>query len=201
MLQSTENILIKQAKKGNEQALEELIGMYEQKIYSLALHLLKNSEEAYDASQDICIKIWRQIHTFEGQSKFSTWLYRIAVNQCLDIIRKNKNKNNEIYMFGEDEFDHFYTNLNMPLGSSIQEDIEINELKDVIKLGISELKEEHRIILVLRDMNDQSYEEISEELEISLGTVKSRLSRARQALRKILSQDKEPYITFFRHIK
>ncbi len=201
MLQSKENILIKQAKKGNEQALEELIGMYEQKIYSLALHLLKNSEEAYDASQDICIKIWRQIHTFEGQSKFSTWLYRIAANQCLDIIRKNKNKKNEIYMFGEEEFDNFAINPKGSLANTTQENIEIKELKDVIKLGVSELKEEHRAILILRDMNEQSYEEISEELEISLGTVKSRLSRARQALRKILSQDKEPYITFFRHIK
>lgn len=85
-----EEQLIKVAAKGDMEAFEMLIGQYEKKIYALCLHLLKDPEEAYDAAQEVCIKVWRQIANFEGQAKFSTWLYRIGTNQCLDLIRKIK---------------------------------------------------------------------------------------------------------------
>ncbi len=200
MLQYEEDILIKKVKEGDEKAFEILISAYEKKIYSIAFHTLKNPQEAYDASQEICIKVWRQIHNFEGQSKFSTWIYRISVNQCLDIIRKNKNHSKNISLFNDDKED-IKVEFKIPAKDNVEEAIEKKELSQVIELAVSELKEDYRVIITLRDIEEQSYEDIANVLEISLGTVKSRISRARQSLRKILGQNKEPYRSFFRHIK
>lgn len=200
MLQNEEDILINKIKKGDEEAFEILISMYEQKIYALAIHILKNPEEAYDAAQEICIKVWRQIHNFEGQSKFGTWVYRIGVNQCLDILRKNKNNKKNISLFNDDKED-IISEVKEASVDDVAATIERKQLSEVIELGISELKEDYKVIITLRDIDQQSYEDIAEILEISLGTVKSRLSRARQSLRKILGQNKEPYSSFFRHIK
>ena len=200
MLQHDEDILINKIKKGDEKAFEVLISMYEQKIYSIAFHILKNPEEAYDAAQEVCIKVWRQIHNFDGQSKFSTWVYRISVNQCLDMIRKNKNNSKNISLFNEDKED-IGVEFRAASNDNVEEAVERKQLAEVIELGVSELKEDYKVIITLREIEEQSYEDIAEVLEISLGTVKSRLSRARQSLRKILGQNKEPYSSFFRHIK
>ena len=83
----------------------------------------------------------------------------------------------------------------------VEEKVEKKALQEVVQLGLKELKEDYQVIITLRDIEEHSYEEIAEVLEISLGTVKSRLARARQALKKVLQQNKEPYQSFFRHIK
>lgn len=197
---NSEEELIQAAQKGNLEAYEVLISQYEKKIYALCLHLLKNSEEAYDAAQEVCIKLWKQLGTFKGQSKLSTWIYRMTTNQCLDILRKNKRKGQEISLFldeelGEEEKLTDQTAIWQDISSHMEE----KELGEVLKQGIGELKEDYRVIIVLRDIEQRSYEEISDILDISLGTVKSRLSRARSTLKKILEQNKEPYRSFFRH--
>ncbi len=202
MQERDEKSLIALAKEGNVEAYEMLISQYEKKIYSLCLHLLKDAEEAYDAAQEVCIKVWKQIHLFEGQAKISTWIYRIATNQCLDILRKNKNRRQDISLFqesqdGEDEW--VIEKEHKEIG--VAEQIEKKELQEIVHLGIQELQEDYQVILVLRDIEGYSYEEIAEILYVSLGTVKSRLSRARQALKKVFSQKKEPFWSFFRHIK
>ena len=104
----SEEQLIQEVLKGNVQAYEQLIETYEKKIYALCLNLLKDPEEAYDASQEVCIKIWKQLRTFKGEAKLSTWIYRMTTNQCLDILRKNKKKQQEVSLFidesaGEEE--------------------------------------------------------------------------------------------------
>lgn len=197
---NSEEELIQAAQKGNLEAYEVLISQYEKKIYALCLNLLKNSEEAYDAAQEVCIKLWKQLSTFKGQSKLSTWIYRMTTNQCLDILRKNKRKGQEISLFldeesGEEEKLTDQTAIWQDISSHMEE----KELGEVLKQGIGELKEDYRVIIVLRDIEQRSYEEISDILDISLGTVKSRLSRARSTLKKILEQNKEPYRSFFRH--
>ncbi len=197
-----EGQLIKAATKGDMKAFEILIGQYEKKIYALCLHLLKDPEEAYDAAQEVCIKVWRQLGHFEGQAKFSTWLYRIGTNQCLDLMRKNKKRSQDISLFQKDEISEEEWMIE-PLHQEegIAEKIEKKELQEVVQLGLKELKEDYQVIITLRDIEEHSYEEIAEILELSLGTVKSRLARARQALKKVLKQNKEPYRSFFRHIK
>ena len=202
MNEINEEQLVKFAKKGDVEAFEKLISQYEKKIYALCLHLLKDPEEAYDAAQEVCIKVWRQLEGFEGQAKFSTWLYRIGTNQCLDIIRKNKKRSKDISLFQKDEGSEEEWMIEGPHEEEgVAETVEKKALQEVVKLGISELKEDYQVIITLRDIEEHSYEEIADVLELSLGTVKSRLARARQALKKILGQNKEPYRSFFRHIK
>lgn len=197
-----EEKLIKAAQKGDMEAFEKLISEYEKKIYALCLHLLKDPEEAYDAAQEVCIKVWRQLESFEGQAKFSTWLYRIGTNQCLDLMRKNKKRSKDISLFQKDEESEEEWLLEGPHEKEgVAEAVEKKVLQEVVQLGIGELKEDYQVIITLRDIEDHSYEEIAEVLDLSLGTVKSRLSRARQALKKVLGQNKEPYQSFFRHIK
>lgn len=197
-----ERQLIKKAIKGHTEAFESLILKYEKKIYNLCLYMLKDSEEAYDAAQEVCLKIWRQLDKFEGNSKFSTWIYRITTNQCLDILRKNKKRSQDISLFQSNEEDDQEWLLEGEKSTTeVSETIEKKELQEILSRAIHELKEEHQVVLILRDLENYSYEEIATILDLSLGTVKSRLSRARGSLKKILEQDKEPYKSFFRQIK
>lgn len=195
-----EKKLIKLAQKGNSSAFEKLIIKYEKNIYNICLRMLNDEHGAYDAAQEVCMKIWRQLHTFEGNSKFSTWIYRIATNQCLDILRKYKNKNEiSIYQTNKNSEDEWLLDIKDEK-ADIDKHMEQLALQDVMQLALSELKDEYKQVIVLRELQNQSYDEIGDILNISQGTVKSRLSRARSALKKILSQNKEPYLSFFRQI-
>ena len=197
---NSEEELINAIIKGNLEAYERLIGQYEKKIYTLCLHLLKDPEEAYDAAQEVCIKIWKQLSTFKGQAKLSTWIYRMTTNQCLDILRKNKRKGQEISLFLDEETgEEEKLTDQAAVWQDMSSHMEQKELGEILKQGIGELKEDYQAVIVLRDIEERSYEEIANILELSLGTVKSRLSRARSTLRKILEQNKEPYRSFFRH--
>lgn len=203
MQQNEEALLIKKAQNGDIEAYEELIGQYEKTIYQLCLRMLKEPQEAYDAAQEVCIKVWRQLDTFKEESKLSTWIYRIATNQCLDLMRKNKRKAAEVSLYQSDEEPHQEEKITdkQSIWDDMSEMMAQKEMTEVLMQGISEMKEDYRAILILRDIEEKAYEEIAEILALSLGTVKSRISRARQALKKILEQDKEPYRSFFRHIK
>ncbi len=190
-----EDKLIKKIKKGDSKAFEELIKQYETMIYNTCMKILKNEHEAYDAAQEVCIKVWKQIDKFEGNSKFSTWVYRIATNQCLDIIRKRKSQKVVSLEVGNND-DEWSLEIE-DTTQDILKHIENTEMVDALRLALNELKEEHRQVIILRDIEDYSYDEISQKLSISLGTVKSRLSRARQNLKNILLQDKEPFNSFW----
>ena len=193
-----ELLLIKRAQKGDLDAYEKLISDYEKTIYNLCLRMLKDSEEAYDAAQEVCLKIWRQISTFKGEAKFSTWVYRLASNQCLDMLRKNKKRQNEVSLYLSHDENEEKIHDEMCVWEDMSDKVIQEELNAVLNEAISELKEDYRLVIVLRDVQEKSYDEIASILSLSLGTVKSRISRARQALKKILHQDKEPYRSFFR---
>ncbi|OON98283.1 MAG: RNA polymerase [Epulopiscium sp. Nele67-Bin004] len=186
-----EILLIKRVQKGDVHAYEQLIKNYESKIYNLCMKILKDEQYAYDASQEVCLKIWKQIGKFEGNSKFSTWVYRIASNQCLDMLRKNRNV---VHFNGDD--DEWLLEVEDKT-QNIVEHIENVELQNTLKIALDELKEDYRDIIILRDVKEYSYDQISDKLGVSLGTVKSRLSRARSSLKKILLQDKEPFKSFW----
>ncbi len=190
-----EQLLIKKAQKGDIKSFEKLILQYENIIYNICIKILKNEQEAYDATQEVCIKIWKQINNFEGKSKFSTWVYRIASNQCLDILRKQRNQ--KVVSIHQNTTDDEWIMEVEDTTQDILKHIENIELQDTLKLALQELTPEHKSIIVLRDVQDYSYDEISQRLDISLGTVKSRLSRARQTLKNILLQDKEPFRSFW----
>jgi RNA polymerase sigma-70 factor, ECF subfamily len=168
--------LILKCKKNNFDAFEELISIYESKIYNLCFYILKNKEDALDASQEVCLKIYKSISKFKGDSKFSTWVYRITHNTCLDLIKKRKD---------EISFDEV-TNIEIQREARTDEIIESKELKYEIKKSILKLSNDFRTMIILRDVNGLSYQEIAEVLNIEVGTVKSRLNRAREALRNEL---------------
>jgi RNA polymerase sigma-70 factor, ECF subfamily len=168
--------LILRCKKNEFDAFETLISNYENKIYNLCFYTLKNKEDALDASQEVCLKIYKSISKFKGDSKFSTWVYRITHNTCMDFIKKRKD---------EVSFDEV-TNLEIHKEVRIDEIIESKELKMEIKKCILKISNDFRTMIILRDVNGLSYQEISEILNIEVGTVKSRLNRAREALRNEL---------------
>jgi len=186
-----EQILLEKAKAGDVAAFEELIEGYQKKIYNLAYRILGNYEDANDMAQEALIRIFRSIANFKEQSSFSTWVYRITTNVCLDEIRKKKNKkvislDEEIHM-DDGEMKR------QIMSDDIQPDAaaELEELRTLVSDAINSLPEDQRLVITLRDIQGLSYEEISSVLDCPSGTVKSRINRARQALKNVLSTRRE----------
>lgn len=200
MREKREQILIKKAKRGDLQAFEELIIDYEQLVYNVIYRMMGNVEDTYDLSQETLIKVYKNIRQFDGKSKFSTWLYRIATNTCLDELRRRKGKDTFSIDQTIESEDGEIAPQHIDKKENVEEKILDKEKTQIIQAALDEMNESHRAILVMRDIKNLSYEEISQILDISLGTVKSRISRARQALKKILMQDKEPFKSYFRQI-
>lgn len=189
MQEQREKDLIKKAKAGDEESFEALISGCQKKAYNIAYRYLRNEEDALDALQESFIKTFRYLNKFKGDSKFETWVYRIVVNTCNDILRKNsKSKMVEsIYKTeGEDEFV-----LEIPDTSRTPEKLLLQkEESGKIVESLEKLSTEHKEIILLRDIQGFSYEEISEIMKCSVGTVKSRLSRSRLKLREIYLEQK-----------
>lgn len=173
--------LARAAAGGDENAFSELVALHEKKVYNLALRICGNAEDASDAAQEAFLSAWKGLPNFRGEAGFSTWLYRLASNAAIDLLRRNKNQRGEVSLDNEDAgIDP------VNYDPSPQEQAESAELREAVAAGLAQLSEDHRQALVLREMQELSYEEISEALGVDLGTVKSRISRARGALRKIL---------------
>lgn len=171
--------LIRAAAKGNTLAFEELVRLHEKKVYALALRMCGSSEDAADAAQEAFLSAWRGLPSFRGEAGFSTWLYRLASNAAIDQLRRNRRQREE------DSLDA--GEMDAPDQSpGPQEAAEGSELQRAVADGLASLSEDHRRILLLREYQQLSYDEIAQTLDMDLGTVKSRISRARRALRKIL---------------
>ena len=197
-IEKSEERWIRDARQGDLLALERLISQYEKKIYPICLRILEDSNEAYDATQEVCIKVWKQLGQFRGDAKFETWIYRMATNTCIDLLRKRKRKPSDAFLFVLEDLQEFQKEKRVyNHWEDMSDQMMEREKQKVLWQGINELKEEHRIMIVLREIEGYSYEEIAAYLHLSVGTVKSRLSRARIQLKKILEQNKEPYQSFF----
>ena len=196
MADKQEKVLIKKSKKGDAQAFEELILSYQKKVLNLAYRMLGSVSDAEDAAQEIFIKVFRSLYSFNEKSAFSTWLYKVATNVCLDILRKRKRQNGGAmisisrYNSQDDEYE-------LPIedgAPSPHEEAQKKEAMRALKSALDLLSEEQRAVIVMRDINGLSYEEIADIAGCSLGTVKSRINRSRLALRKLLEKDKELFI-------
>lgn len=190
-----EEKLIKMAVKGDVNAFEKIVYTYEKKIYNIAYNMFTNEQDAYDATQEVFIKLYRNIHSFKFDSSFATWLHRIAVNTCIDEYRKKKK---HIYQTAY-SLDEPIENEDSAVVREIKDQSKTpedkiiqNETIEDVRKAISQLKEEYKSIIILRDLNGYSYEEIAKILDCSLGTIKSRLSRARNALKnKVLNIEEQ----------
>lgn len=185
---SSEKALVQQAKAGDRNAFAALVSAYESKIYNLALRYLGNREDAMDASQEVFLRVFRFLPGFQEESGFSTWIYRIGVNVCKDMLVK-QSKRNEQSIEVEDEEEERRTIDIVDCRYSPEQILENAELRTILSTAIASLPEQQREVVVLRDIQGLSYEEIASVLSLESGTVKSRLSRARENLRKKLLQN------------
>ena len=183
-----ERVLVELARAGDEAAFEKLVTLYERKVYATAFRYTANEHDAMDISQEVFIRVFRFIHTFNLESSFSTWIYRITVNVCKDHIRKRASRA-ELPLELTDEESGEYT---VEISDSTYDPVELYEqaeLRQEIRRAIDDLPDNYKEIVLLRDIGGLSYDEISQTLDIEVGTVKSRLSRAREKLRNFLLQN------------
>ena len=179
----TEQELVRAAAGGDTEAFARLVRTYENKIYSLAFRMCGSADDASDIAQEAFLAAWRGLPSFRGDSGFATWLYRLTSNVAIDYLRRQKKQRGDMSLDDEElGLDAVDT------GPGPQDAAERTEVRSVVAAGLQELREGHRQVLVLREIQGLSYEEIADVLEVEMGTVKSRISRARSALRKILLQ-------------
>lgn len=184
---SKEKALVQQAKAGDRDAFAALVSVYEGKIYNLALRYLGNREDAMDASQEVFLRVFRFLPGFQEESGFSTWIYRIGVNVCKDMLVKRSRRNELPLEVPDDEEDYRPVEV-ADASCDPQTIVEQSDLRESLVEAIAQLPQQQREMIVLRDIQGLSYEEIGQVLCLESGTVKSRLSRARENLRKKLLQ-------------
>lgn len=179
-MQFSDQQLVKKFKGGDVRAFEELVGRYEKRVYSLAYRFTGNHADAGDMVQEVFIRVYRALPKFREESSFSTWIYKVAANVCRDELRR-KRKRKSVSL---DDMEANQGEFVIADGTQSPEEFaERRDLQTRVQKYINQLSEEQRLILLLREMQKLSYEEIAQVLDCSLGTVKSRLSRARTALK------------------
>ena len=183
-----EKSIIEQVLAGDNDAFGQLVQEYQTKVYNLALRMCGSQDDAFDLSQEAFFRAWRNLPGFQFDSSFSTWLFRLTVNICLDWLRAKKRRPTVSLTTINDEDEELQLNVPDP-GMSPEELLLAAEDRAELTRALNELPVEYREILTLRAINDMSYTEIAEVLKLREGTVKSRLSRARNALRNKLLQN------------
>ncbi len=181
------------AQKGDMNAFNQLVIRHQGKIYAMIRNMVRNDADAWDLSQDVFIKAWRALPSFESRSRFSTWLFRISHNVVYDWVRKRKIEssgelNDEI--FDRDRID-LSARTAPALIESPDEALSNSELRIKISAALEKISPEHREVVILKDVQGLSYKEIAEVMECTLGTVMSRLFYARQKLQTLLKDEYE----------
>lgn len=186
MSRRSEQRLIRLLQKRDERAFEEFVRLYSTNVFNIAFRMLGNRAEAEDISQDIFITVFKRIHTFRGDSSLSTWLYRVAVNHCKNRIKylarrheQQKREYDEARAQKRDDTKNLAGAVHRP-----DEIVEAMETETIIQATLESLDEDHRMILVLREIECMSYAQIGEIMKLEEGTVKSKLHRARTAFMK-----------------
>jgi RNA polymerase sigma-70 factor (ECF subfamily) len=182
MTSRDESDLIERFKKEDPSAFEAIVLRYQDRIHNLCRYMLRDFRDAEDAAQDVFLKVFRSLKDFRPEASLYTWIYRIAVTTCLDYIRKSRRE----------------TLRNEPLVEDLPSDkpfpdriYESKERTEAIQRALQKLPEKLRAAIVLKEIEELSYEEIAEVLHTSAGTVKSRISRARDKLRHFLGKNRE----------
>jgi len=184
--------LVKRVRSGDQRAFKLLVERYQRKVYAVALGMLKDKEEAMDVSQEAFVKVYKYLDHFKGDSSFYTWLYRITVNICIDVMRRKGSAGGDPVEFDEsidnDLSEARIGALGSRLGTNPQKSALRRELAEKIQEALAAVPEKHRAILLLREIEGMSYEDLSRTLDIPKGTVMSRLFHARAKVQKILSE-------------
>lgn len=165
-----ETALIRRSRTGDAEAYDQLVGAHQDRIYQVAFRITGNREDAWDAAQDAFVHGYQALPRFRGEAGFGTWLYRIAVNAALDIVRRRPRAARDL--------DPIWAADDDPAGEAVRRDVQVR-----VHQAIAALPVDQRTAVVLRDIQGMSYEEIARVLQIPVGTVRSRLARAREGLR------------------
>ena len=185
----TEAELIQSARSGDQNAFAQLVTANQTMVYNLAYRMTGNPDDAADLTQEAFLNAWKGLARFQGHASFSTWLYRLTSNACIDFLRREKRRISLSMTLegGEDEEDR---QAQLPdRRYSPERELEKKEAGAMLRRGLASLAPDYREILILRELEGLSYAEIAQTLELEEGTVKSRLARARLALREFLQKD------------
>ena len=182
----SEEQLIRRAQQGDNGAFEELLLLHQKKVYNLCLRMGANPDDALDLSQEAFLRAWRSLGQYQFEASFSTWLFRLTSNICIDFLRRKKRRQETSLTESYDDSDEG-AEISVPDAQPGPEQQAItNETKIELARAMEQLSPEHREILQLRVIEDLQYEQIADILGVRVGTVKSRLARARLSFRKIL---------------
>jgi len=182
-----EQVLVKRAQKGDLAAYDELVRLYQERIYATVYHMTSNHEDANDLAQEAFIKAFQAIKSFKGGSSFYTWIYRIAVNKTINFLKQRKNK----MQMSLDDLD-FNAEHDPDLVALISDktprrEVNLAELQEKLNEVMQRLSESHRMVVTLHDIQGMSHEDIAKIMDCNIGTVRSRLFYARQQLQAYLS--------------
>lgn len=190
MTREEEYELVLRVQSGDGDSFEKLVLDNQTRVYNLALRMVGNEDDAFDMSQEAFIKAFNSIDSFRGDSRFSVWMYRLTTNVCLDFLRsRNRKSHSSLTCFDDGEEDG--RELDIPDERFSPETVsEKKELRQAVIRGLKKLPPDYRAILLLREIDGLSYEEIAGVLSLEAGTVKSRIFRARKKLCEILTSDR-----------
>jgi RNA polymerase sigma-70 factor (ECF subfamily) len=181
---SLDELLVERAKRGDVEAFEQLISQHQKTVYNIAYRLTGNHEDASDVAQEAFVRAYSSLAEFRGDSSFATWLYRIVNNACLDELRKRRRQRvtyiDEALTMDDGEMSRQIADT----ADGPEQALERVEIQRAVQESINSLDPEYRVVLVMREIQGYSYQEIADALGINLGTVKSRLNRARHALKE-----------------
>ena len=186
--EADDQALVAACRTGDRQAFKSLMQRYQRKVYSVAYGFLRNQEDALDVVQESFIKVHRYLANFEGNSSFYTWLYRIVTNLCIDHIRKNKRHRELEFDDGlrHDGEDGGMSALPLSSLGDPAQVLQRREILDAVQDGLQYLSEKHRAVIIIRELQGLSYEEMAQAMKCSKGTIMSRLFHARRNMQKLL---------------
>ena len=182
-----DELLIRRAQRGDGDAFEQLLLEHQKNVYNLCYRMAGNPDDAMDLSQETFLRAWRCLDQYQFASAFSTWLYRLCSNICIDFLRRRRRQQTVPLTF-EDADGEEQTYAVPDVQPLPEEQVELKLTRETLAAAMAQLLPEHRAVLQLRVVNEMSYEQIADVLDIQIGTVKSRLSRARNQLKKILER-------------
>ncbi len=189
-----ERALIEKCKNGDIESFEKLIEKYQVVAFNIAYRMIGNKEDASDMAQEALIKVFKSLKNFRGDSSFSTWFYRIVTNKCIDTLRKMK-KVKTVSLDKEFETESGSYSMEVADNKYLPDKLyEVKEKQELVQAALKKVPEKYRTVLVLRDIQGFTYDEIVEITNNPLGTVKSRISRGRLLLKEILIKESELFL-------
>jgi RNA polymerase sigma-70 factor (ECF subfamily) len=183
--------LVRRAQEGDKEAFGQLVSRYQRKVFTIALGMVKNPDDAMDIAQDAFIKVHRYIGNFQGSSSFYTWLYRIIVNLCIDHLRRS---GNQVTMDFDEKIGQLESGrdgvptLASGAGGNPSRDLGRKELAQHIRHAVDALPPYHRAVIIMREVEGMSYADMAKTMRVSKGTIMSRLHHARQKLQRSLGE-------------